>query len=332
MRPKSFLRIILILAVSLLALRSDEIVVHVPANWPKPARAVNQLRPDEIALGRLLFYDPILSRDSSISCASCHSPFNAFAHSDHALSHGINDSIGFRNAPSLQLLAWQTTFMWDGAFSSLEQQVLFPIQHPGEMDLDTTEMVSRLNNQERYRKYAQGGQDSGKFTAMRVQQSIASFLLTIISSDTRYDSVKRGEAVFTLQERNGEALFTKNCASCHPPPLFSTFGFARNGLPLHETLRDYGRIRITRNPADSMCFKIPTLRNVEYSSPYMHDGRFQSLSQVVNHYAQGVRLPLGKDSIRITLDARERTDLVAFLLTLSDRKFLTRPDLANPVY
>jgi cytochrome c peroxidase len=134
-----------------------------------------------------------------------------------------------------------------------------------------------------------------------------------------------GQDTFTDQEQNGYRLFQKSCASCHTEPLFTNLGFERNGLPIDTTLNDYGRMKITKQPSDSLKFKVPTLRNIEFSYPYMHDGRFKKLREVVNHYAQTTVLER-----KIDLSPNEKVDLVAFLLTLSDIAFLFNPDFSFP--
>lgn len=326
--------IVLVLAFPLLlALQYGEKSQQIPQGWPRPLADLSRLDPDEIQLGRLLFYDPILSRDSSISCASCHSPYNAFAHSDHALSHGINDSIGFRNAPSLHLLAWQNRFMWDGRFTSLEEQVLFPITHSGEMGEDTTHLLLKLNRSGRYAQAGMKAFNDSLLTIQRMQKSIAQFLLTLVPHESRYDSVMRRQQTFTQQEQQGYALFRRHCNSCHTEPLFSDFSFERNGLRPDSLLQDKGRMSITNTSADLLRFKVPSLRNLSYSAPYMHDGRFRSLRQVLAHYTQlaGVEgLRGGRLGKPIILSDRERTDLLAFLLTLDDRKFIFDPNHGFP--
>lgn len=152
---------------------------------------------------------------------------------------------------------------------------------------------------------------------------MAQFQLTLISADARYDRVRAGLDTFNTQEQRGYELFRTHCQRCHTEPLFTNGDFERNGLPADTLLRDTGRMRITGDPADSLAFKVPTLRNIEYSRPYMHDGRFRSLSQVLAFYGQN-------EALGITLSPEEQVDLMAFLLTLSDRKFLFNPDFGFP--
>ncbi|MEY3053450.1 MAG: hypothetical protein RLY31_3235 [Bacteroidota bacterium] len=306
-----------------------------PASWPPPVYDFkkNPLTEEGISLGRQLFYDPILSRDSTVSCSSCHLSYTAFTHVDHALSHGIGDSIGFRNAPTLVNLAWGKHFMWDGAVHHLDMQALAPISDPSEMGSSLEDAVDRLRRHDRYPDLFFLAFGDSMVTGEHLLLAMAQFQLTLVSADARYDRVQRGEAAFTEQEARGYALFRTHCNSCHTEPLFTNGGFANNGLSFDPLLADHGRWRVTRRQADSLLFKVPTLRNIEYSFPYMHDGRFRHLREVVRHYADGiVRHPTLSPALRqgIPLDAREQVDLVAFLLTLTDREFLFDPALAYP--
>ena len=309
------------------AFTSDFFELEYPNYFPNPQYdfSNNSLTKEKIELGRVLFYDPILSKDNSISCASCHSPYNAFAHTDHDLSHGINDEIGTRNAPALFNLAWQKTFMWDGAINHLDMQALAPISHPQEMGEDLKNVVSKLQNKEIYPSlFYQAFQDS-IVTGEHVLKSLSQFQLTLVSANSKYDQMKKGEVGFSQQEKNGYTLFQKNCNSCHTEPLFYNNGFANNGLPVDTTLNDFGKWMITKQSADSLQFKIPTLRNLSFTHPYMHDGRFSKLKEVLNHYTKG--LSHNSNTIsdiknNIELTSNEKVDLVAFLLTLNDKGFV----------
>ncbi|MFK8009501.1 MAG: cytochrome-c peroxidase [Saprospiraceae bacterium] len=298
-----------------------------PKHFPKPIYDFhnNTLTKEKIELGRALFYDPILSKDSTISCASCHSPYNAFAHTDHDLSHGINDEIGTRNAPPLFNLAWQKTFMWDGAINHLDMQALAPISHPKEMNESLKNVVNKLQNKKIYPPlFYQAFQDS-LVTGEHILKALSQFQLTLVSATSKYDEVKKGLTQFSQQEKNGYLLFQRNCNSCHTEPLFSNQKFANNGLPADTTLNDFGKWMVTKQLGDSLKFKIPTLRNLNFTHPYMHDGRFRKLNQVLNHYTKGISqsptlAPQLKNSIQLT--PNEKVDLISFLLTLNDKKFV----------
>jgi cytochrome c peroxidase len=285
-----------------------------PSHFPNPIFDFQKTPLDstKILLGRILFYDPILSKDNSISCASCHSPYNAFAHTDHDLSHGIFDAIGTRNAPALFNLAWQKEFMWDGAINHIDMQALAPISHPGEMGSSINEVVSKLNESNAYKDLFQKAFGEKTITGAKVLKALTQFQLTLVSANAKYDKVKMEKDSFTLQENNGYLLFKKNCNTCHQEPLFSTYQFANNGLPVDTTLNDFGRWQVTGQSKDSLHFKIPSLRNLTYSYPYMHDGRFKTLREVLNHYTEH----------KIPLTSNEKADIISFLLTLNDADFV----------
>lgn len=314
---------------------AKEFSFAIPKNWPKPHYdfAKNPLTAEKVELGKALFYDPILSRDNTISCASCHSQFTAFTHVDHDLSHGIENKIGTRNSPALMNLAWHKDLMWDGAVNHLDMQALAPISNPVEMDEKIENVVLKLQRSKIYPKlFFQAYKDSA-ITGTKTLKAISQFMLTLVSCNSKYDSVMNKQAQFTGQELNGYKIFQKNCASCHTEPLFTNLKFESNGLSVDTTLKDIGRMKITQNPADSLKFKIPTLRNIEFSYPYMHDGRFKRLSEVLNHYTKGIHKSktLSNQLVNpITLSSNDKVDLTTFLLTLTDRKFLFNKDHMYP--
>lgn len=300
---------------------------NTPIYFPKPVYDFQQnpLDSNRIELGRTLFYDPILSADNTISCASCHSPYNAFAHTDHDLSHGIFDSIGNRNAPALFNLAWQKSFMWDGAINHLDMQALAPISHPEEMGSDIAQVIKKLSLSSEYKHLFFDAYKDSTITSSKILKALSQFQLTLVSANAKYDRVKLGKESFTEQEKNGYKIFKNNCAICHTEPMFSNYNFENNGLPIDPTLNDLGRFVITQIDNDKRKFKVPSLRNLSYTYPYMHDGRFMTLKEVVNHYTSGVEKSktlsnhLNKP---ILLTTNEKVDLIAFLLTLNDKDFV----------
>ncbi len=303
-----------------------------PKNWPKPIYnfSKNPLSQQKIDLGRALFYDPLLSRNNTISCASCHSQYSAFTHIDHALSHGIDDSIGIRNSPVLMNLAWQKHFMWDGSVNHLDVQALAPIENKIEMGEKISNVILKLQKSYLYKKLFYNAYGDSLATGERTLKSISQFMLTLVSSNSKYDSVMRKQSTFSIKEKSGYKIFKKNCAACHAEPLFTNDEFENNGLPINPILNDVGRYRITKRANDSLKFKVPTLRNIEFSFPYMHDGRYKKLSEVLNHYTNGiVQYPSLSIHLKksIVLSSNDKVDLIAFLLTLSDQSFLY-----NPVY
>lgn len=310
-------------------------VLEYPSTWPEPVYHLQTNKPTSngISLGRMLFYDPVLSADSTISCASCHSSYTAFTHVDHNLSHGIQDRIGKRNSTALMNLAWQSSFMWDGAILNLDMQALAPISHPDEMGSSINEVVRKLNQDKFYKKKFQQIYGTKEISGEQVLKVISQFMLTLISSNSKYDRVKNGKEQFSEQEANGYRLFVKNCSSCHTEPLFTNQNFANNGLKINNELNDLGRFQITKEPNDSLKFKVPSLRNIEFTYPYMHDGRFKKLSEVLNHYSNGIQQSNSLDlnlKNGIQLSANEKVDLISFLLTLTDKEFLFNKNFSYP--
>ena len=334
MRKFTFPFVILYFLISGFSIFTSELFT-IPLNWPKPKYdfSKNPLSSDKILIGRALFYDPILSRNNTISCTSCHSQYNAFAHVDHSLSHGIDDKIGMRNAPVLINLAWYNSFMWDGAINHLDMQPLFPIHHPGEMDETIENVVVKIQKTKIYPPLFYKAFGDSIITGEKVLKTISQFMLTLISANSKYDSVMRMQISFTDQEKNGYKLFQINCSSCHSEPLFTNHLFENNGLTVDSTLKDYGRMKVSQNRNDSLKFKVPTLRNIEFSYPYMHDGRFKNLSEVLKHYTNGIQKSKTlsqKLKTPIVLSSNEKVDLLAFLLTLTDKKFLFNPEYTYP--
>jgi cytochrome c peroxidase len=326
MHKKNILLACAFLAMSFVFIEQN-ILFTSPAHFPEPKYNFkrNPLDTTTIDLGRILFYDPILSANNTISCASCHSPYNAFAHTDHDLSHGIFDSIGRRNAPALFNLAWQQSFMWDGAINHLDMQALAPISHASEMGSDIAQVVQKLNASEAYKSLFAKAFNDSIITGAKVLKALSQFQLTLVSANAKYDKVLTGKDTFTLQERNGYQVFKKHCNSCHTEPLFSNYAFENNGLPIDTTLNDYGRWTVTQKRADSLKFKVPTLRNLSFTYPYMHDGRFLTLTKVIQHYTEvAPQSPNRSAKLKktIVLTATQKVDIIAFLLTLNDKEFV----------
>ncbi|MBC7554108.1 MAG: c-type cytochrome [Taibaiella sp.] len=306
-----------------------EVNFVIPKGWPKPVYNLNRNKPTTsgFMLGRKLFFDPMLSRDGSTSCASCHTQFSGFTHVDHNVSHGINGLKGTRNALVLFNLAWNKSFMWDGGVNNLEVQPLGPITSPVEMNNTLENIIKYLDTSINYKTRFYKTYGDSSVTGQRILKALAQFTCMFESYNSKYDKVMRKEqgVEFTTQELNGYKLFRKNCESCHKEPLFTDYSFKNIGLPVDSAYFDIGRMKITGDSGDSLKFKVPTLRNIEVSYPYMHDGRFRSLKQVLNHYSSGTVLSATvakemKDGMFFT--ENEKTDIIAFLLTLSDKEFL----------
>lgn len=304
----------------------DDISFTVPQGWPAPFYNFenNEFTKERFTLGRKLFYDAKFSRDNSTSCGSCHQAFASFAHSDHDLSHGVDGLIGTRNSPPIFNMNWHTSFFWDGGVNHLESQPIAPIQNPVEMDETLPNVIAKLNADDSYKPLFLAAWGTEEINSQRIFKSMAQFMGAMVSDNAKYDQYKRGETTLTQQELSGLAVYNDNCASCHVAPLFTDFSFRNNGLPV-TAVNDSGRGHITRLTEDLYKFKVPSLRNLKYTAPYMHDGRIKTLEAVLDHYANGVQQSATLDAQLqngIQLTATQRTDLLAFLNTLNDESFI----------
>lgn len=310
-----------------------------PANFPAMVYDLAQNPPNmgTFKLGRTLFYDRRLSRDSSVSCGSCHQQSAAFANAGHTLSHGVGNRLGTRNSQALQNLRWKTSFMWDGGASHIENQPLAPITNPLEMGETLPHLLAKLNGEPEYRRRFAAVYGDGPIDSYRFLRALSQFTAALTSANSRYDQAVRHEnnVVLTAAELRGQALLTARCATCHATDLFTDESFRNNGL--NATFpRDSGRAAISGRAADVGRFKVPSLRNVALTAPYMHDGRFQTLEQVLGHYDHGIVAsptldPMLRSGGRlgIALTGQEQQDLLAFLQTLTDREFVEDRRLAE---
>lgn len=329
---------------------------EIPANFPESVYLLdeNTLTQGGFDLGKTLFYDGILSRDSTIACGECHRQYYGFTHHLHDLSHGIDGRIGLRNGLGLQNLAWETSYMWDGLVTDLDQQPLVPIQHPDEMDNTMEDVLVKLRRSKTYPTLFKTAYGTEEITSERVLNSLTQFMLTLVSANSRYDKYVRKESGGTLtsNELEGMQLFqSKGCSSCHSGELFTDRSFRNNGVSPYErrkvvyvdgkpTLQlvvDKGRATITNLSDDEYKFKVPSLRNVEASLPYMHDGRFATLKQVLDFYSGGMYDFPNLDpifrknaTIGIPMTEDEKLKIVAFLTTLTDTEFLTDKRFSEP--
>lgn len=307
----------------------------VPKGWPEPVYDFksNPLTKEGIALGRQLFYDTRLSKDGTISCGTCHQQFGAFNTYDHSLSHGYNNSLTTRNAPGLFNLAWQKEFMWDGGINHLDLQPLAPITAENEMAESIQNVLLKLQGEKEYRRLFKAAFGDEKITTEKLTKAISQFVLTFVSSNSKYDRVKMGLDTFILPEKLGYDIFKKKCVSCHIEPMFTDYSYRNIGMPIDPFLKDWGRMKITNDPMDSLKFKVPSLRNVMLSFPYGHDGRFFSVMSVLEHYRKNMVTDSRTDSLlrnRLPLSNFEIGQLTAFLHTLTDSSFLKNPNFAAP--
>lgn len=305
---------------------------HTPANFPAPLYhfETNEVTEAGFVLGRKLFYEPRLSRNNTISCGSCHIQSAAFTHHGHDVSHGIDDRLGKRNSPAIMNLAWNPSFMWDGGIFDLDLQPIAPITAHEEMDGNMDSILARLQAHAAYPDLFQKAFGSKDITSANLLKALSQFMVMCISSHSKYDSVTRQEGIqFTESEQRGYALFREKCAGCHAEPLFTDHSFRDNGIGAGFN-NDVGRYGITLNEADRYKFKVPSLRNLRYTAPYMHDGRFYTLDAVLDQYALHTKQTANLDPLLqqagttgIPLTAAEKSDLLAFLNTLNDQQFVT---------
>jgi cytochrome c peroxidase len=313
--------------------------ITVPAGYPEmPQPADNPMTVEGIALGRLLFYDPILSGDSTQSCGGCHLQERAFSDS-RPFSEGIRGLKGNRHAPVIVNPAWTGDTFWDGRAHGLEDQAKAPVPNEIEMDLPWPTALERLRRHSDYPDLFCAAFGTPCITVNRVVKAIAQFERTFVSFNSKYDRVRRGEDSFTPEEFAGYRIFTTevgDCFHCHAEPLFTTHTFHNTGLD--SVVVDRGRFDVTGNPGDMGKFKAPTLRNVSERENFalMHDSRFSSLRQVIQHYNGGFHDgDLVDPLIRARLSRRlmregEVDTLIIFLNTLTDPDFLFNRDLSNP--
>ncbi len=308
---------------------------EIPAGFPLPAYTFqdNPLSQEGFELGRKLFYDGRLSIDNMHPCSSCHQQIGGFGTFEHDRSHGVNNSHTLRNGPVLFNLAWSTSFHWDGEFTSLKDEAAQPIHGTTEMGETFQGVINKIKDDKEYRELFKKVFRYPFIRPEYIQKALAQFTGYMVSADSKYDRFKNGTAIFTAQEDRGYLLYKANCASCHPEPLFTDHSIRNIGLPVDNFLKDYGRLRITGKKEDSLKFKVPTLRNTYISSNYMHDGRFNTLLQCINHYRSGVQPGTTLDPLLtngIALTNAEATDITVFLRTLTDSAFLKDPRFQQP--
>ena len=323
-----------------------------------PVKIPTDNKPTEegVLLGRMLFYDPILSADSSQSCASCHNQDLAFTDNNKKFSEGIRGMDGKRNSMPIFNLMWHLEgFFWDGRADLLRHQSILPIQDPLEMDETIGNALAKLNASLMYREYFNKAFGTEVITEDLLAKSLEQFMNTIVSGNSKFDRVMQGTETFTQQEEigriifNAEAIPLKNegdpnkpinyggdCFHCHGESnLFKQRDYSNNGLDAVPT--DLGRGEVTGKASDNGKFKVPSLRNVEKTAPYMHDGRFSTLEEVVEFYLNGVnqnspnldeKMHALKDSVY--LNPEHRAALVSFLKTLTDDNYLTNEKYSNP--
>lgn len=308
--------------------------LELPTNFPEIVYNLdnNPITDAGFELGKRLFYEGKLSSNGAIACAFCHEQAFAFTHHGHNLSHGVNGGIGLRNAQPIQNLAYQTSFMWDGAASHLDLQPILPITSELEMGETLSNVIVKLQQDSYYQAQFAKAFDGGEVNTENMLKALSQFMLMMISSNSKYDKYVRQEDNVTLTalELDGLNTFQNKCSSCHASDLFTDQTFRNNGLPINPQLNDKGRFNILEDPNDLYKFKVPSLRNVEVSYPYMHDGRFSTLEVVLDFYDSGIvdngnvdpSLQKADGTYGISLSAYEKESVIAFLKTLTDNQFL----------
>lgn len=310
----------------------------------------NPLTEEGVALGRMLFYEKLLSKDGTMSCASCHAQANAFADTAR-FSIGVEGLPGKRQAMAVFNMAWNDNeFFWDGRAHLLRDQALLPIQDPLEMNETLENVISKLNQNSDYQQRFEKVFKEAGITELTISLALEQFMNSIVSNKSKYDKFLAGQASLTTSEEKGRQLFFAafdpsdpagsgaNCSICHGGPNFENDSYMSNGLDAENNITDAGRQEVTNNPYELGSFKVPSLRNIELTPPYMHDGRFATLEEVIDHYDSGVQFSSALnptlESIQnnggLMLSTQDKADLIAFLKTLTDPELITNPKYSDP--
>lgn len=308
---------------------NPEVILTIPEGFPKLNNAFYTNKPTQFGakLGEKLFNDKRLSADNSVSCGSCHIQKAAFA-DNNVQAIGLKGRVGLRNVPPIQNLAFMKFYNWDGSKLQLETQPIVPIITHEEMDTSILEVIGKLKKDNFYKELFTKAYGDSDITPERIYKSIAQYEYTLISANSKYDIVmkKQGET-FSLRESRGFETFKQKCSGCHSGELFTDQSFRNIGFPLNMNTNEAGRARVTGILSDYMAFRVPSLRNVEYTAPYGSFGQFADLKVLLDYLGTGVLAfenldPILKEnSNRIPLTEQEKEDLIEFMKTLSDREF-----------
>ncbi|MFB2120508.1 cytochrome-c peroxidase [Parapedobacter sp. 2B3] len=311
-------------------LDNPEIPLDIPVGFPPLNGSVAGNKPTKygVELGEKLFHEKKFSGNNTISCASCHNRSNAFA-DNHPQAIGIYDRVGLRNTPPIQNLAYMRFYNWDGNILQLEKQPLVPIITHEEMDSSILEAIGKIKDERAYQDLFRNAFGDDQITPDRIYRSIAQYAYTLISANSKYDNVMRNEgAAFTETEARGHQIFQQKCEGCHSTALFTDQSFRNVGFPVNPSTEETGRARVTGKPEDYMSFRVPSLRNAEYTAPYGSFGQFPTLKAVLDYFDNGVLAAenldpsLKANGNRIPLSEQEKEDLIAFIHTLSDPTFV----------
>lgn len=306
--------------------------LDLPSYFPPLNNSVNENWPTKygVELGQKLFSDKRLSADNTISCSSCHIQEYAFA-DQNTKAVGIKGREGIRNVPPVQNMAFMKFYNWDGNILELEKQPLVPIITHEEMDSSVLDVINKIKDDAGYKELFTKTFGNAEVTAERIYRSIAQYEYTLISANSKYDRVKRNAGVFfTPEEARGYGVFEKKCTGCHNTALFTDESFRNVGFPVNPDHNEAGRARVTGRAEDYMSFRVPSLRNVEYTAPYGSFGQFSTLKEVLDYFDNGVLDAVNLDPFlknngnRIPLTEQEKVDLISFLKTLSDNNFIKK--------
>lgn len=312
-----------------IAYDNPQIPFNIPPGFPELNGSTNSNKPTQygVELGEKLFHEKRFSADNTISCSSCHIQGNAFA-DNNAQGVGIKNRVGLRNVPAIQNMLFMKFYNWDGNILELEKQPLVAIITHEEMGSSILEVIGKIKDDLAYKDLFRKTFGDETITAERIYKSIAQYEYTLISANSKYDKVKRKEDNFTENEAQGYQTFQEKCASCHSTELFTDQSFRNIGFPVNPDTNEAGRGRVTGIPTDYMSFRVPSLRNVEYTAPYGSFGQFPTLRAVLDYFDKGV---LGADNLdpafknngnRIPLTEQEKINLILFMKTLSDCEFV----------
>jgi len=309
----------------------DRYAFRVPENFPEPKYTFdnNRVTKEGFNLGKALFYDPVLSKDGSVSCNNCHIQATAFADSPiHPLSVGFDNQLGIRNAPSLTNMAFFPEFFWDGGVTHLDFVPINAIESEFELNETVENVVAKLNSKEKYKHMFKEAFDLEVITLPYTLHALSQFTNMMISANSKYDKyIREEEESLTPLELEGLAIFREKCSTCHSGELFTDFSYRNNGLD--STFADTGRNRITALNSDIGKFRVPSLRNIALTSPYMHNARFSTLKEVLDHYDNGMVYYktiddsfINQNGLGIELKEDEKEAIIAFLNTLTDYDFV----------
>lgn len=319
--------------------KPEEILAFIrPEHFPEPTYTFqnNPITEEGFELGKKLFFDPILSRDKSVSCNNCHQQSRAFADTPlHPTSVGVDNRFGIRNAPSIANMAFMKEFFWDGGVTHLDFVPINAIESDVEMDESLENVVKKLNAIEAYRTKFKTAFGTEEATAPYLLHALSQFTAMMISADSKYDKYLQGQEELTANESRGLALFEQKCSSCHAGVLFTDQSYRNNGIS--SDFGDKGRGLITEDEADEGKFKVPSLRNASITAPYMHNAKFSTLEEVLEHYANGMADSPTLDTsfknrevvVGIPMTKEEQGDIIEFIHTLTDYTFISDERFRN---